>query len=227
MTISKKKIILLLVTFLIVSCVGVGIYLSQHANVAASVSSELSPRAKEFLAQQRSTGTSQWNTSTIDEPASQNQPPTELGSTVTTRCFTLTSPFQLQRIQQKDTGAECTLEAKVSSPISRIVMRRYSSNSLENDSAYILRTRMTAEYQKIELSSQKKFAHVAAFRGEDSVTLFVFTGKSIFTLAVSPLTNPTQISTQQLTTILESLELPDIALVAKPSAVPNTGDTPK
>jgi hypothetical protein len=222
-----KKIFIPFLFFLLLLSVVAAILFSQRSSEAQSVSTQLSPRAKEFLASQRSTGTSQWNTSTVDVPVSETQAPDPAGKTLSTRCFTLQSPFQLQKIQQKDTGSACTLEAKVSSPITRIVLQRYRSTSLEDDSAYILRTRMTKDYLPLPLPKQDTFQQVFAFQGEDSVILFVFDGKSIFTAAVAPLANPKSISVEQLFTIVKTLQLPPVTLVANPSTVPTIKASPK
>lgn len=142
-------------------------------------SGELSLRAEEFIASQRSTGKSLWNTISFETPS-----PDVLGvQTLATTCFSVQFPFPVLELRREEQSPNCTLNVRVvGRPMSISLHTQTWSEKLHEYPGVQVRLRDTHTYIPLDLDLGMESL---AFSDAEASVVFVHRGSILQTLAIS------------------------------------------
>lgn len=211
----RRTFILFSVVGLILGVAVVSCILFFRPTSTQVVVDSLSPRAREFIAQQNSDGDGLWSrVSVMTSPAPDIQSP-QLGE-IRTECFSITLPWKVINSQFELSDKRCTWRAKTISPLGHLVLSSYLTETFSDDSGIILRRSDTQQYQETKLSNTA-FPEALLFRSEGSLIIFARKGQLMFTLALNELASSSSISTDELVNILQSVDLHPLPSPTPPS----------
>lgn len=193
---------------------GSGLLLWRFAKPAQPIIStdKLSPRAEEFIADQRSDGTGLWSEVALEN----SQPASTAATAVVTECFSVNLPLQTSNPTQNFTENRCSWRAKVIEPRGYVTVASYPTAEFENDSGIQLRRKDPERYVEATLSIPN-FSETALFRSETEIMVFALQDKHIITLAFTDLSRPKVVTNEQIIALLSTLKLKP---VPKPTLSP-------
>ena len=195
--------VLVLVLVLTASVLVIHGQLTQNAQGTGAVD-VVSDRAKEFITKDSSQGTGLW--SEVDLKKDPNSNSVSATTEVTTPCFTVTLPLSMVNQSKEEQGAQCTFRARTLSPPGQLVISSYHSAIPAEDSSLVLRKSHPEEYKELPINVPS-FPHSAFFLGSDQATAFAWEGQTMVTVAMSGVAQPTLLTPNLFSELLQTLLL--------------------
>lgn len=204
----KHLFTILIVVLLIV--IGVVWKKLADAATATGTADNLSPRAQEFITQEKGAGDELWSSKRFATNSSTLAADTE----VTTPCFTLTLPVETTNHSTEVDDDRCTFRAKVLSPPAQLAVSSYKSTQPKEDTGILLRQKNPELYDELSLNAPK-FALVSGFRGEDNVIAFAWKNQQMLTVSFHGMSQPDLVTSELLETLLTSVDLTSATMKEK------------
>lgn len=175
----KKKLLFVLILIFLLSMVLLWKFVVSPADLKGQ--GELSLRAQEFIANQRQTGKSLWNTVSMETPTTQ-----VLGSqSFATSCFTVAFPWNVVEQSREDQDGKCTFRGRVAGkPITLSVHSEKYDQPLSEYTGVKIRLldKKTYTQESVSVSGQDNSLY---FKDEDSSVLISKAGNQLRTVALS------------------------------------------
>lgn len=181
----KHKKILILVAVIgtaVLVAGGFRIY-AQRGSFTYQSSTELSSRAKTFIADDRADGAGLW--SEVQVLASDEQTELIPPGNITNECFSAFLPWESYNHQLEREADRCTWRVKVFNPMALVVISVYLQPDPINDASITLRQRQNEKYQlrSEELSS---YPSASWYYDTESETLFLPANGLMMTVSYTP-----------------------------------------
>lgn len=202
MKLTRKTSLFLFVAL----CSGLGVWWWLTRPTAAPIlTDQLSPRAEEFIATQRSDGTGLWNAVELTAPEAAHR---ATQSSISTRCFSLQLPLRTSNPKTEQTETRCSWRAKSIEPRGYVTVASYPSTDFAADSGITLRQRAPTIYTETPLVLPG-FSAATVFRSDTEVMVFAAKNQTMLTLALTDLSRPSTLTDAQLTALITALQLTD------------------
>lgn len=166
-----------------------------------SVSTHLSDRAREFIAQDAGDGSGLWAEARLEDARLP-----QAGEEVRTDCFLVRLPMPVVRLVIERTDERCVIRSLALQPRSNLVIAAYASEQPESDPGITMRVRDPERYSQRALPVAA-FARVWVFADEASVTIFAWQDQHMITVAFTDLHDPMAVNDELITTLLAGFTL--------------------
>jgi hypothetical protein len=204
MKLSKTQ---LLIFFVAAASIGViFIYFTILKKQQAPITEDsLSPRALEFIAEQKSDGTGLWSQVQFNESSTA---PSEqiIKGLIDTGCFSFSLPFSVLDTILETSESRCSWKAKISSHRGLIIVSSYQVNNFDEDSGIILRKKFPEKYREVMLSNTVH-DDLLFFRSDEDLTTFARSGTTMITVSITNMTQPEKFSNEDIQNIINSITI--------------------
>jgi len=201
---SKKNLYLLLSCGFLTSLLLLGTFIKINSNPNPIIVNSLSPRAEEFIATQRQSGTGFWSYQQLASPDTTLEKLE--AKDIATDCFAFRLPWNYRSELLTMTENRCTWSAKTVVPLSHLLISSYKMSNLDEDSGVQLRRLEKETYRETQLRSTY-FTQAILFRSNSALIVFAQLEKIGVTIALNELSPSASISDQELTKILDSFTI--------------------